>query len=97
MGGQVRVILDQDGLKVTRHDDDESRDRTCEHRLTCEGGFGHKLNAVRIAVDALAAVSHSYTSPGLDGGTVFYGLTADEPGNYVPVARAVVKAAKAVL
>lgn len=97
MGGQVRVILDQDGLKVTRHDDDEARDRTCEHRLTREGGFGPKLNAARIAVAALTAVSYSYASPGLDGGTVFYALTTDEPGNYVPVARAVVKAAKAVL
>jgi hypothetical protein len=97
MSGQVRTILDQDGLKVTRHDDDRARDRTCEHRLNREGGYGDKLNAARKAVEAVAGVSHAYTSPMPDGWTIFYGLTDDKPGQYLPVARRVVSAVQAVL
>lgn len=97
MSGQDRVILDQDGLKVRRLVVDEDLKGACEHRLTREGGFGDKLRAACNAVQALAGVTHAYTSPRLDGGTIFYGLETDEPERYLPVARKVAQAVKAAL
>lgn len=99
MSEQVSVILVEGGLRVTRNSADAhiKNNASCEHRLNHEGGFGNKLSAVRKAVAAVTGVSHAYTSPRLDGGTVFYGLTNDEPGQYLPVANRVVEAARAVL
>ena len=99
MSEQVRVILNEDGLKITRNSDDAhfKESAICEHRLTRTGGFGRKLRNVCAAVRGVPGVSHAYASPELDGGTVFFGLTNDEPGQYLPVARLVVDAVKTAL
>lgn len=96
MSGQVRVILEQDGLKVTRDPAFIDDDRKCEHQLAREGGFQNPGVVVR-AVRAVEGVNHAYISRTQGVASIFYGLVTDKPEQYVPLAREVIGAVKAVL
>lgn len=96
MSGQVRVVLEQGDLKVTRDPSDVDDKKQCEHKLSHRDGFANP-GLVRDAIRGVTGVSHAYTSRSRGTVVIYYGLVDDDPVQYRPVAERVIAAVQAIL